>query len=109
MTGRTGEKMSETFYTLALWRVKPESEAEFIKAWKDLNAIFYQLPAPPAGRGTLVQSLSEPTLFYSFGPWHSLEDIQAMRENPQAQGAIKHLIKLCTEAIPGSFQLIAES
>ena len=43
----------ETAYTLALWRVKEGSEAEFVEAWKDLSDYFLNLPNPP-GTGTLV-------------------------------------------------------
>jgi len=101
--------MSETYYTLGVWRVKPEHEADFIETWKALGLIFSQLPNPPTGKGALIQSLSEPPLFYSFGAWPSLEAVQAMRENPQAQGGINRLRELCTEAIPGSFRLVAET
>jgi hypothetical protein len=101
--------MPETIYTLGVWRVKPESESEFIAAWKALGVVFAQLPAPPMGKGTLIQSLTEPSLFYSFGPWPSVEAVQAMRQDPQAQAGISRLRELCTEAIPGSFRLVAEA
>jgi hypothetical protein len=101
--------MPETIYTLGVWRVKPESESEFITAWKAIGVIFSQLPAPPIGKGTLIQSLTEPSLFYSFGPWPSEEAVQAMRQDPQAQAGIERLRELCTEAIPGSFRLVAEA
>jgi quinol monooxygenase YgiN len=100
--------MPETIYTLGVWRVKPEAESEFIAAWKALGEIFSQLPAPPIGKGTLIQSLTEPSLFYSFGPWSSAQAVQAMRQNPQAQTVIDRLRELCTEATPGSFRLVAE-
>jgi hypothetical protein len=48
-------------------------------------------------------------LFYSFGPWPSEEAVQAMRQDPQAQAGIDRLRELCTEAIPGSFRLVAEA
>jgi quinol monooxygenase YgiN len=101
--------MHETIYTLGVWRVKPEHEADFIAAWKDLGAIFRQLPSPPAGKGTLIQSLSEPTLFYSFGRWPSLEAVETMRQTAQAQAGINRLRELCTEAIPGGFKLVAQA
>ena len=101
--------MSATIYTLGVWRVKPENEADFIAAWKTLGLIFSQLPVPPTEKGTLIQSLADPALFYSFGPWQNLEAVQAMREDPQAQDGINRLRELCTEAIPGSFRLVAET
>ena len=101
--------MATTIYTLAVWRVKPQHEEEFIAAWKNLGVIFSQLPAPPIGKGTLIQSVAEPTLFYSFGPWQSLEDVQSMRQNSQAQAGINRLRELCNEAVPGSFRVVAEA
>ena len=101
--------MPATIYTLGVWHIKPEHEADFITAWKTLGVIFSQLPSPPTGKGTLIQSVTDPTLFYSFGPWQSLEDVQSMRQNPQAQAGINRLLELCTDAVPGSFRLVAEA
>ena len=101
--------MTEAVYTLGVWRVKPDREAEFIAAWQALGDIFNHLPHPPNGKGTLIQSLTDPTLFYSFGPWGSLQDIRAMREDSTAQAAIQRLRELCTEATPGSFRVAARA
>lgn len=101
--------MLQGVYTLAVWRVKAGHEAEFTTAWKDVGLIFAQLPQPPSGRGTLIQSVGDPLLFYSFGPWKRLEDIEAMRADPRAQEGIRRLLALCTEANPGSFRVVAES
>lgn len=99
--------MEEDVYTLGVWRVTPGREAEFIAEWEALGQVFSRLPHPP-GTGRLVQSLSEPALFYSFGPWERLEDIDAMRNDPQAKAGIQRLVGLCTEATPGTFRLVAE-
>lgn len=100
--------MIEPVYTLGVWRVKPGSEASFIAAWKDLGDIFLRLPHPPqAGKGTLVQSLTDPSLFCSFGPWRRAADIQAMREDKAAQEGIARLRALCVDATPGSFRVVA--
>lgn len=98
--------MQSIWYTLGVWRVKPDREREFVVAWKELGAIFVSLPNPP-GPGTLVQSVDDPQQFYSFGPWSSLEDIQAMRASPQAQKGIARLRSLCEVATPGSFRVVA--
>ena len=95
--------------TLGMWRVKPENQEAFVSAWKRLGETFSRLPNPPSGEGTLVQSTADPTVFYSFGPWSSLQDIEAMRSNPQAQAGIAALKALCTEAIPGSYRVVATS
>lgn len=56
--------------------------------------------------GTLLQSLADPTLFYSFGPWDSQEAIAAMRADPGAQEAIRTITALCTEAMPGAYRWV---
>ncbi len=99
--------MADVIYTLGAWRVKPGKEAEFIEAWKGLSTVFRQLPMAPEGTATLVQSLNDPLLFYSFGAWPSLESVQAMRQNATAQEGIKKVAELCTEATPGSYRVAA--
>ena len=99
--------MQQSFYTHAMWRVKPGTEEQFIAAWKAMGTAFLALPGVKS-RGTLIQSLTDPTLFYSFGPWNSLEDIQAMRSDPAAQEAMRKARELCEEATPGSFRLAAQ-
>jgi len=100
--------MEHGVYTLGMWRVKPGKEAEFIEAWTALSGVFSKLPLPPGGKGTLVQSLTDPLLFYSFGEWPSLEAVQAMRKDAGAQEGIKKVGELCTEATPGSYRVVAE-
>lgn len=96
-------------YTLGVWHVKEGRQGEFVLAWKELGAIFASLPQRPSGKGILIQSTSDATLFYSFGPWRNAADVAAMREDPRAQAGIKKVRELCTEATPGTFRVIAES
>ena len=100
-------KDSGDAYTLAMWRVREGKEVEFVEAWKgDLADFFLGLPNPP-GPGTLIRSVEDPQLFYSFGPWKSLEDIQQMRSDPRTPEMIGKLAALCEEAKPGSFRVVA--
>jgi len=105
----SGRQMEGQIYTVGVWHVKPGHEADFVAAWKELSDIFTSLPNPPGGTGVLVQSTADPTLFYSWGGWRSLEDVAAMRANQRAHEGIGKLRKLCTEATPGSFRVVAES
>lgn len=100
--------MKEMVYTLAAWRVQEGRQQAFISAWKDLGAAFNSLYEPP-DKGVLIQSTSDPTLFYSFVPWKSMEAVEAMRNDHHAREGIKRLERLCTEATPGSFHVVAES
>jgi len=99
--------MTESFYTLARWNVKPGQETEFASAWKALSAAFRKLPRPPKGEGLLLQSMRDSTLHYSFGPWESSEDIVAMREDTDAIEAIMRVKECCEDAEPGGFRVIA--
>lgn len=109
--GRKGRlsRMNNQVYTHARWYVKEDRQDEFIAAWQSLGSIFGALPHPPVGKGVLVQSTSDPKLFYSFGPWQSVEHVENMRNDPDAQAGIHRLVELCTEASPGTFRVVAES
>ncbi len=96
-----------TAYTLGRWRVLPGQKAEFIAAWHDLGALFWQLPQSPIGQGMLVQSVGDPDLFYSFDPWHSLADIAAMRQDAGVQAALAALHAHCSEASADMYRLVA--
>ncbi len=99
--------MENAVYTLGVWRVKPGKEAQFTAEWKPFGEILSKLPNPP-GTVTLIQSVSDPALYYSFAPWNRLEDIEEMRSDPKAQAGIQRLMDLCTEAIPGTFRVAAQ-
>ena len=99
--------MEEVIYTHAQWRVKPGREAEFIEAWEELANVFLNLPARPL-RSTLIQSLIDVSLFYSFGEWRSLTDIVAMRHTPRAREAFQKIMDLCIEATPSTYRRIAD-
>jgi quinol monooxygenase YgiN len=101
--------MTDRVFTLAKWIVKPGHEDDFVAAWKALGAQFRKLPSPPIGDGNLLQSLTDPAMHYSFGPWESADAIAAMREDPNVQAAIQKLVEHCEEAQPGGFRLIAKS
>ena len=100
--------MENDIYTLGYWRVKPGKQAEFVAAWKSLGDYFVSFPQPP-GKGTLVQSVEDDSLFYSFGRWPSLDAVQAMRADSRTPAEIGKLAALCEEASPGSFREVAQS
>ena len=95
-----------TYYTHAEWRVPPGREGDFIEAWKALSASFASLSARPLW-GTLLASESDPTLFYSFGPWASVTDIEAMRADPAARAAIERVAAICARSTPGTYKVVA--
>jgi quinol monooxygenase YgiN len=98
--------MAGEFYTHALWRVKEGKQKQFVEAWNALAQVFMKLPG--TGQGTLIQSISDPALFYSFGPWEGLDAIEAMRRDPDAQKVIQDVRELCDVAVPGSYRLVLQ-
>jgi len=97
--------MSERAYTLAMYRVKAGQEDAFVSAWGALAETFSSLPEPPLW-GTLIRHRTDPTLFYSFGPWRSAEHVRAMRENPAAAKAFGRLREFCDELTPGDYEVV---
>ncbi len=97
--------MSDDFYTLALWKVKKNNLVEFKQLWEEELASAF-IKVNPYAKGTLIQSLENPNVFYSFGPWANLEQMQSARSNKKVRSAISKLVALCEEAKPGSFKKI---
>lgn len=100
--------MNDDYYTHATWRVQDSRQSEFIEAWRELGEVFASLEGKPLW-GTLVQSVAEPTLFISFGPWQQLSDIEAMRADPKAREAMAKIRRLCVDATPGAYRLVAHA
>ena len=98
--------MAHQPYTLARWLVRPGEEEAFVAGWRGLAAVFLALKAPPRW-GTLLRSAEDPRLFYSFGPWPSVETIGAMRADPDATAAIAALVALCEAAELGTYLVAA--
>lgn len=96
----------DSIYTHALWRVKAGHEQEFVDAWHELARVFSNLEARPSW-GTLLRSRTDAAVFYSFGPWRTMEDALAMRADPGAQHAIAAVKEHCTDATPEICELVA--
>ena len=97
--------MKDDFYTLAYWKVKENKEMEFKNIWeKELAAAF--IAVNPYAKGTLIQSLDNPNIFYSFGPWSNLELMQKARANEKVRSIIAKLASLCDDAKLGSYRKI---
>jgi hypothetical protein len=94
--------MDEQPYTLARWLVREGQQEAFVAAWRQLAVFFLSLREPPRW-GTLLRSAEDPRLFYSFGPWPSMETIAAMRAHPDTAFEIGRLTELCEDAQLGTF------
>lgn len=97
-------------FTLGRWVVLPGREDEFIEAWKALGEFFLSLDhPPPKGSGTLLRSLDDPSLFYSFGPWDDPSHVAEMRAHPEAPTRIGVIASMCSEATPGGYEVVARA
>lgn len=92
-------------YTLACYRVTPGKEDAFMTAWSELADAFSNLPNPPIW-GTLIRSMSDPGLFYSFGPWRDAAHVAEMRQNAEAGAAFQSVRALCEEMTPGDYEMV---
>ena len=92
-------------YTPAQWLVRSGKEQEFVQAWRGLADLFATLERKPYW-GTLIRSLTNERLYYSFGPWGDDAAVAAMRSHPRIQEAFGDLMSLCDEASPGAYALV---
>ena len=95
--------MNDEFYTFNLWKIKDGNLNEFLHIWeKELAQVFIKLN--PYSKITLIQSLDNPNIYYSFGPWIKLSQMQASRSNENYRSAISKLVSLCDISKSGSFK-----
>ena len=92
--------------TLAVFRVAPEHQPAFQKAWRALCAAFLELPQPPISSMTLIQSNTDPSVFQSLGAWRSLEDVQAMRQDLRIVVLMNAMVALTESVQPGEFTVL---
>lgn len=97
------------YYTLGLLRAKPGNEAELRAAWQALCDRFGELASPPTGPVTLVQSLADPTVHYSFAPWRSEDDARAVLKDARTVEFLENMSELCAEVGPGMFRVVGRS
>ena len=90
-------------YTAGVWTVKDGEEAEFIEAWRDFAA--WASDTPGVGTMRLTRSVSEPSRFFSFAPWESIEAIQAWKSSPEFKERIGRAKAHTDEFTPWELEL----
>jgi heme-degrading monooxygenase HmoA len=84
-------------YTHGRWVVNEGQEAAFQAAWEELAEWTNEnISGAVSGEARLLQDLDDPRVFVSFGPWESLEAIQAWRADAGFQervGRIRDLLE----------------
>jgi hypothetical protein len=99
--------IADTVYTIEMWRVQPEQNAAFVAAWHELADAVRRLRQQPAGQQTLVQSIADPDVYYSFAPWRSLADVEAVQPDVRVQSALATVRGACVESTAGAYRAIA--
>lgn len=90
-------------YTCGIWTVTPGREDEFVAAWEDL-ARWSAEHVAGAGWATLVQQDDQPNRFLTFGPWESLEAIDAWRSSDGFRERVGRIRALLEDFQPGTFR-----
>jgi len=92
-------------YTMGNWVAKPGREEEFVAAWLELAEwTKREIGAPSA---TLLRDIGDPTRFVSFGPWDSLEAIDAWRALPGFRERVERIRGFLESFEPNTLELVA--
>jgi len=76
-------------WTHGVWVVKPGNEGAFVDAWSRFARA--AIPALGSARPILLRDRDRPNVFKTFGPWPSIEAIEAFRSSDLFQGAVVEL------------------
>ena len=95
-----------TVYTLAVWTTVEGREDDFVALWEELadwtSAVF------PEARGTLVRDRERPSRFVSFGPWASVEQVEAWRGAPEFEAIARRMSEVLVSFEPGTYDVVTE-
>lgn len=94
-------------YSSGVWIAKPGHEAEFVAEWR----AFAQWSLDTIGGAEwakLLQDLGQSNRFVSFGPWDSLERIEAWRSHPGFAERVGRLRALIESLEPSTLEAVAE-
>ena len=92
-------------YTLGTWTIKDGRADDFVRAWNNL-AVATKNDFPNE-RAVLLRDHDNPNLFYSLGPWESLEQIGAWRESATFTQGIGTLVETSEEFVPHTMDVAA--
>ncbi len=100
---------SNEVYTLGFWTALPEKESEFIAAWQEFARWTMQNQKGTIGDAKLIQDVSEPRRFISFGAWQNPERVQEWRRQPEFQSFFLKAKTLCEDIKPGNWKEAASA
>ena len=92
-----------TLYTVGIWVVKPGHEDAFVRAWREMADWTMREVVGETAEGQggkLLRDREEPHRFISFGPWESLEAIEAWRAQPGFQDRVRRMQEMLEQLTP---------
>jgi len=95
-------------YTLGIWMVKAGNEQSFIEEWKAF-AEWTSKNQRGVGSGYLLQDITNPHRFISFGNWENLDVIKEWRERPEFKAFVDKVKLFCEDFHPHTMKLVAAS
>jgi heme-degrading monooxygenase HmoA len=93
-------------YTVGIWTVKAGREDEFVAAWRAMGEA--TIAEFPAAHGRLLRDVDNPGRFVSFGPWDSLETVDAWRASTPFKEGVARIRELLDAFEPGTYEVSAE-
>lgn len=94
-------------YSCGIWVAKPGREAEFVAAWQEFAE--WSLATITGGRwAKLLRDRAEPNRFVSFGPWASLDQMDAWRSHPGFAERVGRIRGLIVSLEPSTLEAVAE-
>ena len=94
-------------YSSGIWIAKPGREAEFAAAWQEFAS--WSLSAiDGASWAVLLQDRSRSNRFVSFGPWDSLDQMEAWRSNPGFAERVAGIRPLIQRLEPSTLEAVVE-
>ena len=93
-------------YTMGIWTVKPGREDQFVAASRTMAEA--TIAEFPAAHGRLLRDVGNPSRFVSFGPWESLEEVDAWRASVPFKEGVARIREFIEAFEPGTYEVSAE-
>lgn len=94
-------------YSSGVWIAKPGRLSEFVAAWREF-AEWSLATIEGAAWAKLLQDRAQPNRFISFGPWDSLEAIEAWRSHPGFAERVGRIRELIESLEPSTLEAVVE-
>jgi heme-degrading monooxygenase HmoA len=94
--------MAET-YSAGMWKAKAGEEDELVEAWREFAA--WASTMPGVGTLRLTRDTRDPSRFFSFAPWESIDAIRAWKASDEFRERIGRVKAHTDDFTPWEFEL----